>query len=404
MPANSYAHSDRRWCAVGIEYGPALIHDGHRTNGYHCEGTFLTYCPCIKRLQSSKPSPAEPSFFRISGAVVEIGNGAALGRVILAHESTAIRRLRRPIVDLRRPGWHDVIRRCSARVLNCLQPNKKRRRGVMTSTSQQEVMEEQSRCLICMDRKEQPIILDCGHLYCRDCLRALCGLAAIMSKPQTSVMCAYVEVGDRNRCQGTLSLDQVQGLLSRAEFANLLRVLFEKHLRRNTEEYGHCSTPDCSFVFRRFRDPCDTSHLHTHIPKDLRALWTEPYIFCTKCRVATCRRCGHQHKGVSCAVYKQSNAAEHAEQAVFETWKAGAGAKDCPDCQMPILKGKGCNHVQCGICRSHICWKCTKAFNNDKECLDHLADSCGGIFSDDIVRQTRPAFLASESVDNEAVS
>lgn len=37
--------------------------------------------------------------------------------------------------------------------------------------------------------------------------------------------------------------------------------------------------------------------------------------------------------------------------------------------------------MTCLKCKSHICWNCLKPFKVAKECYDHLAKECGGIFA-----------------------
>lgn len=56
------------------------------------------------------------------------------------------------------------------------------------------------------------------------------------------------------------------------------------------------------------------------------------------------------------------------------------GVRQCPKCKTGIIKNGGCNHMECRGCKAHICWKCFKIFATSKECYDHLARQCGGIF------------------------
>lgn len=57
------------------------------------------------------------------------------------------------------------------------------------------------------------------------------------------------------------------------------------------------------------------------------------------------------------------------------------GIKKCPNCGEGIQKNEGCQHMTCLKCNSHICWNCLKFFKTSKECYDHLAKQCGGIFA-----------------------
>jgi len=44
----------------------------------------------------------------------------------------------------------------------------------------------------------------------------------------------------------------------------------------------------------------------------------------------------------------------------MEAYKKAYGANDCPnpDCTAIIEKSEGYNHMQCALCKIHICWVC----------------------------------------------
>lgn len=39
-------------------------------------------------------------------------------------------------------------------------------------------------------------------------------------------------------------------------------------------------------------------------------------------------------------------------------YMAESGAKACGNCGTILVKSEGCNHMQCGGCKIHICWVC----------------------------------------------
>ena len=61
-------------------------------------------------------------------------------------------------------------------------------------------------------------------------------------------------------------------------------------------------------------------------------------------------------------------------------------SKQCPGCQIAIIKNGGCNHMECAACKKHFCWICADtASNNSQEVYDHLYKIHGGAFGTDEV-------------------
>lgn len=59
--------------------------------------------------------------------------------------------------------------------------------------------------------------------------------------------------------------------------------------------------------------------------------------------------------------------------------------RPCPNpaCGVAIYKDGGCDHVTCGACDAHICWRCGKTFDDAGDCYGHLDDAHGSYFSED---------------------
>lgn len=76
-----------------------------------------------------------------------------------------------------------------------------------------------------------------------------------------------------------------------------------------------------------------------------------------KCGNSFCFKCGGEsHRPVDCKTNnlwktKNSNESENI------TWIM-ANTKQCPQCQKPIEKNQGCNHMTCKMCRHEFCWLC----------------------------------------------
>lgn len=54
--------------------------------------------------------------------------------------------------------------------------------------------------------------------------------------------------------------------------------------------------------------------------------------------------------------------------------------KICPSCGISVFKEDGCNHITCGKCKNHWCWKCLKICNSSS-IYDHMRNVHGGIYN-----------------------
>ncbi|KIW01261.1 uncharacterized protein PV09_07300 [Verruconis gallopava] len=82
-------------------------------------------------------------------------------------------------------------------------------------------------------------------------------------------------------------------------------------------------------------------------------------IHCKVCDFAMCFY--HQmpwHVGLTCAEYERK-LAHGVEEEKSEEWKK-KNTKPCPGrgCGRPIVKGGGCFHMTCSLCRHEFCWEC----------------------------------------------
>lgn len=65
---------------------------------------------------------------------------------------------------------------------------------------------------------------------------------------------------------------------------------------------------------------------------------------------------------------------------MMEKLKNKLGVKDCGRCGTSMEKTEGCDHVVCGGCGTHICWRCGETFKTSEACYGHLTERHGGIF------------------------
>jgi len=212
-------------------------------------------------------------------------------------------------------------------------------------------------CSICWTSAEDPITTTCGHTYCADCFERFCFAGAASSATDFSLRCA----GDSSKCSQELPLSELQSHLSSRVFEKILEESFKSHVRRRPETLQYCATPDCDQIYR-------VSSKKVSVP----ATFT-----CPSCLMSVCTACHASHQGMSCAEYVDVKSGGYA---ALEETKKRLGIKDCPKCKTSIEKTEGCNHMTCGGCRTHICWKCLETFSTGGECYGHLNRAHGGVF------------------------
>lgn len=78
----------------------------------------------------------------------------------------------------------------------------------------------------------------------------------------------------------------------------------------------------------------------------------KPMMTCNACGSDFCYYHAAAHRGGSCEEYEVRLAAE--TKGISEVW----GTKDCPKCARQTMKGGGCNHMTCQVCRCDWCWIC----------------------------------------------
>lgn len=212
--------------------------------------------------------------------------------------------------------------------------------GKATSTAKQE---EEVICHVCLGAPENTILTKCEHTYCHDCFENLCINRAADS--EDGIRC----IGDNNQCKAVLALEDIDAHLSSTSFEKILNLSMKAHVQRHPDSFRYCPSPNCDHIYR----VTGLAAKHT----------------CTKCFEVTCMACHQQHRSaVTCA---QANAIHEA----FVAYKAEHDVKDCPKCNTPIEKNDGCQHMECMICKVHICWICMETFKASGDCYTHLNET-----------------------------
>lgn len=209
-------------------------------------------------------------------------------------------------------------------------------------------VEHKDDCSICWTPADGACLLRCGHTYCAECFRTLCASHNTATNQDLSIVCN----GAQDTCKNSIPLQEIQAHLDPSDFEQLLESSFDSYITHRPDQFHYCPTPDCGYLYR----PATTTDMHT----------------CTKCLHRICRRCHGQHEGQTCQAYRATQD--------FEAYKRKnkTTVKDCPKCQTTVEKIDGCDHITCGGCRIHICWRCLQTFKIADQCYIHMQSAHGG--------------------------
>ena len=212
---------------------------------------------------------------------------------------------------------------------------------------------DQPDCVVCWTEAEDAYRTPCGHFYCGTCFASQCSSAGEGDLP---VRC----FGDSGNCLQVLGIQELKSTLPPEAFEQLLKDSFTTHVRTNPKSFQYCPTPDCQQIYRI--SPNGTIFT---CPTCLTPI-------CTTCQITS-------HDGMTCEVYKRVRTEGDEE---FQSWKRENDVKDCPVCKVPIEKAYGCNHMECGNCKAHICWVCLQTFDVGMDCYGHMQEVHGSIYEE----------------------
>ena len=207
-------------------------------------------------------------------------------------------------------------------------------------------------CPICTYGVFDPFLLQCGHVYCVDCIVHL-----LTSATEFPAHCI------KEDCNHIIPLSTIQILLDSQQFLAFLRSSFKAHLDERPEIYHHCPTRDCTQIYRTPSVPISAPPTPIDGPRT-------PEIQCPSCLLVICPSCRTAaHPSITCA--EQTTAqAQQREERLFSTYRTNAGVKSCPRCYRPVEKTEGCSHIECPMCGTHYCWECMKTFEGDNAARD----------------------------------
>ena len=204
----------------------------------------------------------------------------------------------------------------------------------------------------------------CGHVYCRECIEQQLE-STVITFPVT---CAAEKCGEQLVWKDFENFFK----FNVKKFRDISSASLKSYMGMNAATIHNCITPDCEMVY---------------VVSE-----TGQRFDCGQCGANLCTRCHTTwHEGYpTCYAFQNRDY-------VVENWmsKNVSGRKKCPNpnCNVPIEKVRGCQHVTCTQCKSNICWECLEYFSTSGECYDHLTKKHGGAYGGNRIEAMADLFL-----------
>lgn len=214
-------------------------------------------------------------------------------------------------------------------------------------------------CQICLSEKPGTSFSElgaCGHGFCTECLTEM--LRVHILEGSVASLCCPLP-----KCRGEVAPGVVRRLVTQPSYDRWRRLEVQRIL---------LELPAMVFCPRCERNGIETPVL----PPDgeFSADDSEPPLaVCDRpeCRCAFCAACREAyHPGEVCpaqmkrleALGRQAQGDKSKRQCLAEELMSLrmilAETVPCPKCKIPITRSQGCNHMVCGNCRVHFCYRC----------------------------------------------
>lgn len=175
----------------------------------------------------------------------------------------------------------------------------------------------------------QLFVTNCGHRYCRDCIRQY--VAEQVSSAKIPILCPDL------RCRTLLNHHSLSSALGSEDMEALHRA-----------ELQAAISSDCRFVQCPYKDCTGVAEV---LPPEnfITDVMFAPLAFnCPVCKKSSCVECRQPvHEGRCRPVLS----------AELEACIRGLKAKRCPGCAAVVERNQGCNHMKCR-CGTHFCYVC----------------------------------------------
>ena len=203
-------------------------------------------------------------------------------------------------------------------------------------------------CPVCTSDVVEPLILECEHAYCAECLSHL-----LTSAVDFPIQCIFRD------CTHVPAIRTLQRIISPLQYRRLLETAFRTFLRGH-ESLHECPTTDCAQLW---------TDQKSHIDGALLRLTQ-----CSTCLIRICTQCKvEEHNGMSCDEFQRSKTLHRSER-LMAAWRAerGADVKGCPGCGAITERNDGCPHIHCPQCKKHWCWECARCMPRAELVYAHI--------------------------------
>ncbi|CAK91047.1 unnamed protein product (macronuclear) [Paramecium tetraurelia] len=181
-------------------------------------------------------------------------------------------------------------------------------------------------CQICLSFRLVHQFLPCQHEFCRSCISELLKENIVRGNVLV-ILCPH------SACTEQFADLQIKELVSHTLYEKYQR-FYARQLISKNKNVRWCPRIDCENYV---------------IGKGMNLLT------CT-CGQQICFKCGNQyHQDMSC---------EQAMDAQYLQVRKELQVYDCPNCQAPIEKKGGCNHMKCYKCKYEFCWICRGKYSS----------------------------------------
>ncbi|KAJ3569449.1 hypothetical protein NPX13_g6082 [Xylaria arbuscula] len=228
-------------------------------------------------------------------------------------------------------------------------------------------------CGICLDPKKGSVchrMIDCGHVFCTECLKDFYN-NAITEGDVSAVTCpapncardreknAANELSSRSpKVKTSISPSELLQIPLSEEMVKRYVMLKHKNKLESDKNTVYCPRSWCQGAARskRHKKP---EGLELVESDDENEEDTGLLAICEDCGFAFCTRCAQGwHGEFSYCIPKERKEALAAEEKLTLEYLL-LHSTACPTCGAPCQKSHGCNHMQCFRCRTHFCYLCS---------------------------------------------
>lgn len=227
-------------------------------------------------------------------------------------------------------------------------------------------------------------MIDCGHVFCRQCLQDFYN-NAITEGDLASIKCLAPDCAKQRSKTGNSLTGKRRKPKTRISSSELLQIPIEQEMVKRYVSLKHkaelesdkntiyCPRKWCQGAARsrKHRKPSqllndnDSSGEESETeneastPKTSYKAWSELLAVCEDCSFAFCSRCYQGWHGEFTLCVPRTNTGELTEEDKASLEYLKLHTTPCPTCTAPAQKTHGCNHMICFKCETHFCYLCS---------------------------------------------